>query len=139
MPDSHFILRRRLPHTSSPPPVPNDKAFAFFPFRCISQMKPGRCSGGLKNFYRNFSACKKRPRRHTPTGRCSYLILNFLHTLRVRIMHFQLQHLPHYLKCDLFTCPFTHQTGHYFPNTKISFQRFRIHNSPKHIQRIKSM
>ena len=26
----------------------------------------------------------------------------------------------------------------YFPNTKISFQWFRIHNSPKHIQRIKT-
>ncbi len=54
-------------------------------------------------------------------------------------MHSQLYTLPHEQKCDLFICLSTQNTGLAQIGIKKSFQQFRIHNSPKHIQRIKTM
>ena len=73
-----------------------------------------------------------------PIGRCLYLILNFPHMSRVGIMHSQLHNYLHCLKCNLFICLSTHYAGLALISTKKSFQQFRIHSSPKHVQRIKT-
>ena len=61
-----------------------------------------------------------------------------LHMSRVGIMHSQLHNYLHCLKCNLFICLSTHYAGLALISTKKSFQQFRIHSSPKHVQRIKT-
>lgn len=89
-------------------------------------------------FLKKIFLYKKRPYRPIPIGRCLYLILNFPHMFRVGIMHSQLHNYLHCLKCNLFICLSTHYAGLAFISTKKSLQQFRIHSSPKHVQRIKT-
>ena len=89
-------------------------------------------------FLKNIFLYKKRPYRPIPIGRYLYLILNFPHMFRVGIMHSQLHNYLHCLKCNLFICLSTHYAGLALISTKKSFQQFRIHSSPKHVQRIKT-